>query len=164
MESLEKLQNEDTDISMIKMWLEKGNRPKASVSKSQSAVVQSLASQWENLVFEKGVLFRKWTDDKSSGFQAVIPLSQRRTVLAFGHDVRSSGHLGLHKTLAKVRSKYYWPGLQRDVRQYVKGCKFCSCRKRPRMKKRAPMQLEPVGLPMARIATDILGPLPEFDN
>ena len=32
------------------------------------------------------------------------------------------------------------------------------------MKKRAPMQLEPVGLPMARIATDILGPLPESDN
>jgi hypothetical protein len=135
MESLEKLQNEDTDISMIKTWLTQSNRPKASISKSQSAVVQSLASQWENLVLEKGVLFRKWTDDKSSGFQAVIPLSQRQIVLAFCHDVRSSGHLGLHKTLAKVRSKYYWPGLQRDVRQYVKGCKFCSCRKRPRMKK-----------------------------
>ena len=68
MESLEKLQNDDTDISMIKTWLEKGNRPKASISKSQSAVVQSLASQWENLVLEKGVLFRKWTNDKSSGF------------------------------------------------------------------------------------------------
>jgi hypothetical protein len=31
------------------------------------------------------------------------------------------------------------------------------------MKKRAPMQLEPVGLPMTRFATDILGPLPESD-
>lgn len=70
----------------------------------------------------------------------------------------------MHKTLAKIRQSYYWPGLQRDVRQYIRGCEVCTKRKAPTMTNKAPMQIVGSGSPMERIATDILGELPETDN
>lgn len=68
------------------------------------------------------------------------------------------------KTLAKMRQRYYWPGLQKDVYQYVTGCDKCTRRKNPSPKHRAPMQITGSGVPMERIATDILCELPETDR
>lgn len=39
------------------------------------------------------------------------------------------GHLGITKTLDKIRCRYYWDGLQKDVEAYVKGCPDCQARK-----------------------------------
>ena len=43
-------------------------------------------------------------------------------MLRLSHDFPSSGHLGIRKTLSKVRQNYYWPGLEQDVKIYVIGC------------------------------------------
>ena len=69
--------------------------------------------------------------------------------------------LGCEKTLAKIRQEYYWPDLQKDVKVYVAGCSFCSHKKPPNKKKRAPMQIVESGFPMERIAMDILCELSE---
>jgi hypothetical protein len=66
----------------------------------------------------------------------------------------------LRKTLAKIRQEDYWPGLQNDVKLYVAGFSFCSQKKTPHKKKRAPMQIVETGFPMERIAMDILCELP----
>ena len=94
-------------------------------------------------------------------WQAVIPL---RLVLKYSHDIKASGHLGVTKTLKRVRQRYYWPGLQRDVRAYVVGCEKCAKRKGPNSTKIAPMQIVRSGYPMERIAVDILGDLPKTEN
>ncbi|VDI10342.1 Hypothetical predicted protein [Mytilus galloprovincialis] len=96
--------------------------------------------------------------------QAVIPLSERKQVLHFCHDAKYAGHLGMRKTLEKIRQSYYWPGLQADVRAYVAGCDKCAMRKTPTKKKRAPMAIVETSSPMERLATDILGELPETEN
>lgn len=79
------------------------------------------------------------------------------------HDNKTSGHLGVTKTLAKIRQRYYCPGLQRDVHQYIAGCDTCTKRKNPIPKRRAPIQITTSGVPMERIATNILCELPETD-
>ena len=71
------------------------------------------------------------------------------------------GHFEIRKTLEKVRQKYYWAGLYKCVEQHVKGCDTSNRRKPPPRPKRAPMKLTG---PMEIIATDIQGPLPEFEN
>ena len=76
------------------------------------------------------------------------------------HDERTSAHLGFKKTLGKIKAKFYWPGLQKDVKLYVAGCEKCQRRKAPTTNKKAPMQIISCGAPMERIATDILGELP----
>ena len=89
-----------------------------------------------------------------------MPLKERRKVFSFCHDHPTAGHLGIRKTLSKIRQRYYWPGLQRDVRHYSGGCEVCSKAKKSTKKERAPMQIVGAGLPMERIAIDIVGELP----
>ncbi|CAC5368129.1 unnamed protein product [Mytilus coruscus] len=99
-----------------------------------------------------------------SYLQAIVPLKQRRKVLHFCHDTETSGHLGVRKTLSKIRQHFYWPDMQIDVRRYIAGCEICWKLKHPIKKKQAPMQLVKTGVTMQRNATDILGELPETEN
>ena len=97
-------------------------------------------------------------------WQTVVPMTHRRLVLKYAHDIKASGHLGITKTLGKIRQRYYWPGLQNDVRDYVNGCEKCNKIKDPTKSKVAPMQLVRSGFPMERLAIDILGELPKTEN
>ena len=163
---LQTMQDKDSDIVMVKQWLTKGVRPKHKDIASESLFVKSLLTQYDRLVCKDKILFRKWENFelKSMKLQAIIPMSLRRTVLKFCHDNRTSAHLGVRKTMSRIRQSYYWPGLQRDTRLYISGCEQCSKRKGPNRTKRAPMQLVETGRPMERNATDILGELPETIN
>lgn len=129
-------------------------------------MVKSLWAQWSRLVLKDELLCRMWEVEESNNttYQIVMPLSQRRFILQQMHDSKTSGHLGVTKTLNKIRQAYYWPGLQSDVRSYVAGCDLCARRKAPLKTKRGPMQPLQVGYPMERIATDILGEFPVTDK
>ena len=131
---------------------------------SQGLVVKALWAQRQMLDIENEILYRKWEDQKGTILQAIVPLSERRKVLSYCHDHQTAGHLGIKKTLSKVRQSYYWPGLQRDVRQYVADCEKCQKSKDPLKTPRAPMQIVGASRPMERIATDILGELPVTDK
>ena len=47
-----------------------------------------------------------------------------------------------------------------DVQLYIQHCDMCSSNKTPTMTPRAPLGSMPVGAPLDRLATDVLGPLP----
>ena len=66
------------------------------------------------------------------------------------NDIKASGHLGIKKTLSKIRQSYYWLGLQNDVETYVGGCDIC-------IRQNEPLKTK---FPMERIAIGILGELP----
>ena len=163
-ESLKELQQSDKEISTVTQWIKGGINPERSVMSSQSSVVKALWAQRQMLDIENEILYRKWEDQKGTTLQAIVPLSERRKVLSYCHDLQSAGHLGIKKTLSKVRQSYYWPGLQRDVRHYVAGCEKCQKSKGPLKTPRAPMQIVGASRPMERIATDILGELPVTDK
>ncbi len=156
----------DADIRLVKTWITTGTRPEHRDIGSGGRLLKSMWSQWPRLSIKDGVLVRRWevlgTDIVY--WQAVVPLGQRRIVLKYTHDVKTSGHLGVLKTLSKIRQRYYWPGLQQDVRAYIAGCETCSRRKGPTMSKTAPMQIVRSGYPMERIALDILGEFPISEN
>lgn len=126
--NLNSLQDEDRDLSKIKSWVSDKKRPEFSDIKHEIKVIKSLWSQWVNLEIKDSVLFRKWDNNKKVYHQVIVPLSERREILEQCHDARTSGHLGVSKTLERVRNRFYWTGLQSDVRSYVTGCP--QCRKR----------------------------------
>lgn len=80
-----------------------------------------LCTQWNQLQIRDGLLCRQWVGDWKTYHQFDVPLSERRSILQQCHDVRTSGHLGVDKTLERVRERIYWTGLQQDVRNYVLG-------------------------------------------
>ena len=105
--------------------------------------MKSVWSQFPCLELDNGLLVRRSedTDNNTVTYQALVPKKARRSVLNYCHDLKTSGHLGVSKTGSRVRQKFYWPGLQADVRSYVAGCEICSKRKGPIPNKRAPMQI-----------------------
>ena len=159
---LKSLQEGDRDICLIRGWLERGEKPGPADIARESYVVKTLVGQWERLEIHNELVVRKYEvqDTGMINWQAIVPQSQRRLVLRLSHDVPSSGHLGIKKTLSKVRQNYYWPGLEQDVKIYVTGCETCQKGKDPIPTKKAPMKVARSGYPMERIAVDILGELP----
>ena len=143
------LQEEDDEILQVKSWIKAGERPEHSKIADGSYFLKSLWSQWPRLELKNDIVVRKLdvlgTDIVL--WQAVIPMGYRREVLRYAHDIKASGHLGVKKTLSKIRQKYYWPGLQNDVRTYIAGCEKCCKRKEPIPSKKAPMQIIRSGYP-----------------
>jgi len=43
----------------------------------------------------------------------------------------SSGHLGEVKTLAKIRERFYWPGMTASVHEWCQTCHSCMSPKGP---------------------------------
>jgi hypothetical protein len=41
------------------------------------------------------------------------------------HNVTYAGHLGYQKTVAAVKSHYFWPGLKREIAEHITKCMEC---------------------------------------
>ena len=52
--------------------------------------------------------------------------SLHETVFRDMHAQPFSGHLGVTKTLSKIRERYFWPDLSRLVADYVRQCRDCA--------------------------------------
>ena len=107
---------------------------------------------------EKGVLVVKSPKGHS---QVVLPARLVKEVLLAAHDLPSSGHLGIDKTVEKVRERFYWPTLFNDVSRYCRTCLSCQNRKDPVKTLHAPLQSMPVPTrPFEWVSVDHTGPLP----
>lgn len=109
----------------------------------------------------EGVLHRKWEDEsgKRITYQLLVPELYRADILKSLHDAVTAGHLGVNKTLSRVRERFYWPSIDSYVKDWCRRCEQCSERKNPSKSYKAPMKLYNVGAPMERIALDIMGSL-----
>jgi hypothetical protein len=78
------------------------------------------------------------------------------------HDIPLGGHFGREKTLANLAKNFFWPGMTKDVEDFVKSCNNCQRNKAVR---RAPIGLlYPHDRPQARwekIALDFIVQLPK---
>ena len=71
---------------------------------------------------------------------------------------------GLTKTLAKIKDRFFWPGMRSNFEDWCQQCPSCASRKSPTQTPRAPLIPSYVGYAMEHIALDLLGPLPTTHN
>jgi transposase InsO family protein len=85
----------------------------------------------------------------------------RTRILHECHDSPTSGHLGKDKTIASVKRRCYWPGMDAEIVQYVTSCDACQRNK--------PSQQSPMGLlqslpiphrPWSQVSLDLITQLP----
>ena len=55
----------------------------------------------------------------------IVPLSLRRVIFSHYHAGPSGGHMGEYKTLFRIRMRFYWPGMRKDIKLWVKICGQC---------------------------------------
>lgn len=92
--------------------------------------------------------------------QLVLPPPLRYDVLVHAHDDLTGGHLGTSKTYEKLKDRFYWPGMYKDIEHWVLSCIDCATRKRSRNNLRAPLLPISADGAFDRLAVDCLGPLP----
>jgi len=49
----------------------------------------------------------------------------RETILKENHNEANIGHLGQHRMMKLIKRTYWWPGLRKDVKNYIQGCFKC---------------------------------------
>lgn len=92
------------------------------------------------------------------GFRIIIPKSLKKQVLLLSHE----GHPGITSIKNRLRSKMWWPGLDKDVENFVKtgkGFQLVQIYPTPAYMKRRVMP----SWPWKNIAIDFKGPLPSGD-
>ena len=107
-----------------------------------------------------GMLFRRVTMNNYVVTQLVVPKDKRLEIMKVGHDAPESGHYGSEKTLQRIEQSFHWPGIRRDVRDFVRSCAECQRRKRVTVLDRVP--ITPIVRPASPFDvchTDLIGPI-----
>lgn len=89
------------------------------------------------------------------GTRIVIPQELRVRVVAIAHE----GHVGMSATKLRLRTKVWWPGLDKDVEKYIRACHGCQLVAQAS----PPEPIVATELPPGKwqdVAMDFLGPMP----
>ena len=90
-----------------------------------------------------------------------VPPELREKLLTTAHTAVSSGHGGIHKTLASLKETYYWPGMVKEVQALIKGCDVCKCSKTGSYMHKPLMGNQVITeRPFQRLYIDFMGPYP----
>jgi hypothetical protein len=109
---------------------------------------------------QRGVVYRKQKRNGKIVNILYVPKTLRTMILSDMHDAVLAGHLGIHRTWNRMRNRFYWPRMYRDIVNYVQSCESCAAQKRSTRAPSGLLQpLPPVMKPFSRIAMDTLGPL-----
>jgi transposase InsO family protein len=85
----------------------------------------------------------------------------RRTILQIYHDTAANGaHFGRDKTIHKIKTRYFWPFMYKDINNYLKSCILCA-QYNPRRQK-TPGTLKPIKPPdgvWQLVSMDFHGPI-----
>ena len=148
----------DSIIRIVLGWKESDSKPKWDDISHMCLTVKHYWSQWDRLKIIKGVLYREWykTQGGPPTHQLVLPEIWRTEVLTLLHDNICAGHMGLHRTLARLRARFYWVGFKDDVVNKCNTCHACQARNMPTKPIKAPLKPYIVGVPMERIQMDII--------
>jgi hypothetical protein len=97
------------EIGPILQEVETGQRPVWKYIADRSLTYKSYWAQCKSLAVRNGVLELNWesANGRSRIAQIVLPQSRVKDVLTELHGGSSGGHLGVNKTLNKVRQQYY---------------------------------------------------------
>ncbi|XP_035223264.1 uncharacterized protein LOC118196013 [Stegodyphus dumicola] len=139
----------------------------ADVFRREQETCESLVGAWENAQKGKGnyytvdnFLFHKDKILGESVGQLVVPKSRREEVLQLAHCSVFSGHMGVKKTVERIRYSFYWEGLRLDVQKFCEACKECQLTRPIKTVDRTP--ITPVtrpDLPFQIVNIDVIGPI-----
>lgn len=156
-------QLKDSDIEPF-LRLKENNeaRPSWTDISEKGLTFKALWAQWDSLLIENGLLKRAWesADGKELKTQLIVPKEKISEVLEEMHGGKSGAHLGVNKTLEKIRNRFYWVNYCQDVKSWCRQCSKCAASQGHNTRSKGKMRKYNVGLPFERIAIDVAGPFP----
>ena len=113
----------------------------------------------KNIEKEKGYIMKNNTlyKIKNNEELKVIKNYEFEGIMYIAHDHELSGHFGIDATYDRIKNKYYWKGMRKDIEAYVKSCNNCQRRGKPIGKHE--LNVIKVKEPFYQMGIDIIGPL-----
>ena len=153
-ETLMVSQRADPCLSRVLHYVDRQRRPSRREREHEPADTLGLLRHWEKFTLKTGVLYRVSKDvvTKRKTYQYVVPSALKEKVLRGVHD--EAGHQGQKRTLYLCRQRFYWQGMEGDVKQYVKCCRRCVISKSPEPEARAPLESITTSRPLELVCID----------
>lgn len=94
------------------------------------------------------------------GTRIVIPTTMRGAVLQLAHE----GHQGIVKMKSRLRSKVWWPKMDKDSEKVCRTCHGCQAVSQSFSPPEPMKRSEPPTGPWQDVAVDLMGPMPTGEN
>ncbi|XP_042865110.1 uncharacterized protein LOC122248852 [Penaeus japonicus] len=112
------------------------------------------------IVKNKRIYRRVLTQHGEERLQFVVPARYRLAVFRLGHHSALGGHMGQKKTLDRIQTEFFWPGMGQEIARLVRSCDICQKTSDRGRVKPAPLKPMPlISEPFERVAVDIVGPI-----
>ncbi|UYV67821.1 hypothetical protein LAZ67_5002141, partial [Cordylochernes scorpioides] len=126
-----------------------------------ATLIQNIGGEEKNFKEENGCLYKKNPNPEGREWLLVVPKKRRKEIMSEYHNHMLNGHLGVARTTYRLKNKYYWPSMVKDVSEFVKTCHLCQSRKGSNQLPSGLLQpIPPANYPFERIGIDFVGPLP----
>ena len=110
------------------------------------------------------VLYRQKSRKTGPKNLLCIPQCLQEDVMYAIHDDLFGCHMGVVKTLDKLRERFFFPNMESYVRNYIKSCRSCLTRKKERLAPYGFLRPIEVGEPFDMIGIDMFGPVTRSKN
>jgi hypothetical protein len=118
---------EDHNLALVVQALVQGTSNHLSkASFSEKAYFDELKN--DRLELDQGIIYRYEIKRRASIRQLrvkLVPPKLRRDIIAACHSSPMAGHSSVDRTYHRVITRFWWPGVSRDVRNGVLGCACC---------------------------------------
>ena len=116
-DSHDKVPIDFVDITSVKFRIEQQ-------SDDSLCSIKEKAAREDGFFVKDGLIYRRARNIKSHD-QLVVPTTLRQSVLKYYHENQMAGHMGLSATKKRICSRFSWPGIMADIKQYVHSCDIC---------------------------------------
>jgi hypothetical protein len=106
--------------------------------------------------------YRKPEVETLASMDIQLTNEQEQAVIQDRHDAKPAGHPGINKTIELVTRDFLWPGLRKDVTEYIQQCDTCAKTKHSRHRPYGLLQTpDKADEPWATVALDFITKLPK---
>ena len=155
-EQLRAWQREHPIVAKVIGWMQNGEKPQWRDVRMEGTAIRMFWFNFEQQELINHILYRKVVTRGRTSHRLVAPQAIHEQIFNFLHAKRMGGHLGIIRTSASTRTRFWWAGMQKDVILWCRQCNKCQLRNLQPGPRRSQLHQEPIGQPMERIAFDIL--------
>jgi len=130
LDDIREAQSLDDNLQPVIQSLHEGVRPPQGSLWDYPEEARALFSQWDSLVLEDSVLYRRYhcPDGTTRYLQVVLPVKLRRPYVEHLH--ADLGHFGRTKTCMSLARRAYFPGWHSLTGMLVRTCPTCNLHQR----------------------------------
>jgi transposase InsO family protein len=148
----------------IKTWIEEQSLAEKETDNFKLMFKKARTKGDKRFTISKGLLVKIESEERrrqeGRKEKVVVPESLKAFVLGQHHNLELHGHQGRRRTEIMIGSRYYWPGMSKDIRRWILACSGCSKRKKARPMSAGLTDINQATRPWQTVGIDIVGELP----